>query len=372
MIWRRVVPYLRTSCRPRWMKHIPQPKKHMTTLTWFRWGPIYCEFYHLENATAVVSFLANQPPTTAGCFVLGQPPAHEGHVTFEPQSMQWVQIIPCYPRESTTCLKCTNCFPWVNQGEPKKIWKGFFIKIICVANLTSTNPMPTKATRDLAVCLPAPRSLDCAGGADVVCETTCRTNVGVFRILKCNCLAVLLRTWNWWRCRFLSHTSKSEVSCKIPAWSLPRRIQVPKRHRSCPGQFKASLSWLSGAVPRKQRRPFRFGTHVHIRGNHWRVVYGPLCRWYDLAHCNHQVLNGARPWWKLDQSVVSRTSETSSRYGRPFNQSSLKVTCDTKVFSIDNRDWRWGKTAGDFEGAGLKLSNWKKFSKEYWFRVFYI
>ena len=107
------------------------------------------------------------------CFVLGQPAAYDGTLFCSRPTTH-------PPTRGTLCL---NCFPSFRVS-PKKYGRVFFIKVICVAKLTSNNPMPTNATRDLAVCLPAPRSLDCAGGADVVCETTCRTNVGSFSNLE--------------------------------------------------------------------------------------------------------------------------------------------------------------------------------------------
>ena len=131
------------------------------------------------------------------CFVLGQPAAHDGTLfrsrpTTRPRGARyvWTSIYAVgtnYSLLSTGIHHLSEVhelFPMSHSGWAKKIWKGFFIKIICVANLTSSNPMPTKATRDLAVCLPAPRSLDCAGGADVVWETLCRTNVGSFSNLE--------------------------------------------------------------------------------------------------------------------------------------------------------------------------------------------
>jgi hypothetical protein len=132
------------------------------------------------------------------CFVLGQPAAHDSTLfrsrpTTRPRGARYVwtsihAVGTNYSLLSTRIhhlFEVHELFPMSQSGWAKKKYgKVFFIKIICVANLTSTNPMPTKATRDLAVCLPAPRSLDCAGGADVVCETTCRTNVGSFSNLE--------------------------------------------------------------------------------------------------------------------------------------------------------------------------------------------
>jgi hypothetical protein len=184
MIWGRVVPYLRPpAVHDGWNTSLSQKNTWqlwhdsggdqfiVNSIIWRTPRQFFRSWPTSRPRQHVVSFSANHPPT-------------RGTLRLNLNLWSGYKLFLVIHQNPPLVWSARTVSHESIRVSQKKYGKVFFIKIICVANLTSSNPMPTKATRDLAVCLPAPRSLDCAGGADVVCETTCRTNVGSFSNLE--------------------------------------------------------------------------------------------------------------------------------------------------------------------------------------------